>query len=145
MPEKVVFITGGAGGLGYAVAEQFARAGHGVCIGDIDEARGSEAERDLQAISTEAFFQSCDVTKAADLEGARDAVLERWGRVDLVVNNAGIVGRIGPLEVVSEDDWKRTLDINLMGVVRGCRTFIPVLKAGGGAGTWSMWHHPPPS
>lgn len=119
-----VFVTGGASGLGRAIAKRFAREGARVCIGDVDDANGAEAAAELGA---NAFYQRCDVTKDADFEAVRDELARRWGGVDVVVNNAG-VAQAGPIEKVSMSDWQWIVDINLLGVVRGCRTFVPMLK-----------------
>lgn len=127
MAEKRIFITGGASGLGLAMARRWAVDGWRVCVGDVHEARGAEAGRELAASGRDAFFVRCDVTREEDLEAARDAIVERWGGVDVVVNNAG-VAQAGAIDEVSLDDWAWILDINLMGVVRGCRVFTPVFK-----------------
>jgi NAD(P)-dependent dehydrogenase (short-subunit alcohol dehydrogenase family) len=132
MPEKRIFITGGASGLGKAVAMRFAKAGFRVGIGDINDERGSEAESELKAQAPDAFYLPCDVTDIKDLEHARQQLEARWGGVDVVVNNAGVGGTAGTLEAVSLADWQWVIDINVMGVVRGCKTFIPLFKRQGG-------------
>jgi NAD(P)-dependent dehydrogenase (short-subunit alcohol dehydrogenase family) len=119
-----VFVTGGASGLGRAIVERFVRSGARVCIGDIDEAGGNELAARLGG---GAFFMRCDVTKDEDFERVKDELGARWGGVDVVVNNAG-VAQAGPIDAVPMDDWKWIVDINLLGVVRGCRTFTPVFK-----------------
>lgn len=123
-----VLVTGGASGLGRAIAERFARSGARVCVADVDEDRGREVTSTLASSRGEALFQRCDVRRDEDLEGARDALVAAWGGVDVVVNNAG-VALAGPVEVVSMDDWRWIVEINLLGVVRGCRTFTPLFKA----------------
>ena len=124
MIDKRIFITGGASGLGRALAERYARAGFRVCIGDLHEARGAEVAR---ALGDAAHFLRCDVTSERDL-GEAAAWLERsWGGVDVVVNNAG-VALAGAIDETSMSDWKWIVDVNLLGVVRGCRVFTPLLK-----------------
>jgi len=119
-----VFITGGASGLGRGLAERYARAGCRVCIGDVNDARGAET---AAALGGDAFYLRCDVRREEDLQAAAAELERRWGGVDVVVNNAGVAGA-GAIEEVTEEDWAWIIDINLMGVVRGCRVFTPVFK-----------------
>ncbi len=130
MSAQGIFITGGASGLGLAIARRYATAGWRVCIGDVNEARGAEAERALAALTPEALFLRCDVTQEADLRAVADELVRRWGGVDVVVNNAGVAAA-GAIEDMPLDDWIWILDINLLGVVRGCRVFTPVFKRQG--------------
>lgn len=123
-----VFVTGGASGLGRAIANRFARSGARVAVGDRDEAGGEEVVRLLPAAGAdEAFFVRCDVTRDEDLDAALRELEARWKGVDVVVNNAG-VALAGGIGVVSMDDWRWIVDINLLGVVRGCRTFTPLFQ-----------------
>lgn len=131
MASKTVFITGGASGLGKATAIHFARKGYRVCIGDIHEERGIATERELLAIQPDCLFRRCDVSKSEDLEAIRDELVKLWGGVEVVINNAGVAGVAGFIEDTTVTDWDWVLNINLLGVVRGCRTFIPVMKAQG--------------
>jgi NAD(P)-dependent dehydrogenase (short-subunit alcohol dehydrogenase family) len=126
-----VFITGGASGLGRALAERYARAGAQVCIADVNDARGAETVAVLETTAADAHYLHCDVTAEADLQGARAALEQRWGGVDIVVNNAG-VAQAGAIDDVSMDDWRWIVEINLLGVVRGCRVFTPLFKRQGG-------------
>lgn len=130
MANQRIFITGGASGLGKAMALRFARAGWNVCIGDLNEARGAETITVLTALGVEAFFLRCDVTREEDLRAAATELGRRWGGVDVVVNNAG-VAQAGAIEDVSIDDWRWIIDINLLGVVRGCKVFTPVFRRQG--------------
>jgi NAD(P)-dependent dehydrogenase (short-subunit alcohol dehydrogenase family) len=126
-----VFITGAASGLGRALAERYARAGARVCLADIDDARGAKALAQLQAGGATAHFLHCDVTSEADFEAAAEWLCANWGGVDIVVNNAG-VAQIGAIDATPLADWRWIVDINLLGVVRGCRVFAPLLRAQGG-------------
>jgi NAD(P)-dependent dehydrogenase (short-subunit alcohol dehydrogenase family) len=126
-PFRSVFITGGASGLGLALARQFAADGWAVAIGDRDSAALSRVLReDLPA----ALGMICDVTQEDDLLAARDLLLRRWARIDVVINNAG-VAVAGPIEDCSAADWSWIVDTNLLGVARGCRVFTPVLRGQG--------------
>lgn len=125
-----VFITGGASGLGKALALRYAKEGARICIGDINPEQGVAVEQELRAAGGEAFFIECDVRRLADLEKVRDTLLEKWGGVDVVVNNAGVASA-GTIEDSSIGDWEWILDINVLGVVRGCKAFTPLFKQQG--------------
>lgn len=129
-PVPRIFITGGASGLGRALAECYARAGWRVCIGDIDDATGTDTVGALQQLGAAAHYLPCDVTRDADFETAAAWLRERWGGVDIVVNNAGVAAAGGIAEMPMRD-WLWSVDINLLGVVRGCRTFTPLFREQG--------------
>ncbi len=129
MSAKRVFITGGASGLGRALAERYAREGFRVCIGDVHAARGAEALLALRVIG-EAHFLTCDVTKEEDLTAVASFLEGEWGGVDIVVNNAG-VAVAGGISEVPLSDWEWIVDINLLGVVRGCKVFTPLFQRQG--------------
>ena len=124
-----IFITGGASGLGRSIAERFARAGWRVCIADLNDARGAEALKSFTGAAATEYLH-CDVTREEDLVAAAKRLEELWGGVDVVVNNAG-VAQMGAIDAVSIDDWRWIIDINLLGVVRGCRVFTPLFKRQG--------------
>lgn len=127
-----IFITGGASGLGRALAERYARAGWRVCIGDRDVAGAAETVAALKGPQAEqAHALACDVTREGDLEAAAAWLRTSWGGVDVVVNNAG-VAQVGGIAETSLDDWQWIIDINLLGVVRGCKVFTPLFRAQGG-------------
>lgn len=129
--DKRVFITGGASGLGQALAMHYAVQGWRVLIGDLDLQRCADTLAKLQAVSSFSDAVACDVTTEADLHAAADWLQRHWGGVDVVINNAG-VAQMGGIEAASEADWQWIVDINLLGVVRGCRVFTPMLRAQGG-------------
>ncbi|QQP97062.1 SDR family oxidoreductase [Lysobacter enzymogenes] len=122
-----VFITGGASGLGRALAEGYARDGARVLIGDVNAARGEETLAALRALQPQAHYLHCDVTREDDLHAAAQWMQANWGGADLVVNNAGVAD-MGPVEAMPLADWEWMVQINLLGVVRGCKAFIPMLK-----------------
>lgn len=127
-----VFITGGASGLGLALARHYAGLGWSVCIGDLDEERCQPCVEELKSLGAKrAAGLACDVTSDEAFEAAAAWLKASWGGVDVVINNAG-VAQGGRVEDVSTEDWRWVLEINLIGVARGCRTFIPVLREGGG-------------
>ena len=126
--QQRIFVTGGASGLGKAIALRFATAGCKVCIGDLNNQRGKEVEGALQLLSPSCFYVHCDVTNEQSIETVKDNLIARWGGVDVVVNNAGVAGTAGAIEKVSLDDWQWVFDINLFGVVRGVKVFTPLFK-----------------
>lgn len=128
---KRIFITGGASGLGRALALRYARAGWRVCIGDINVERCAEALTEIRKVSDACHALACDVTHDDSVQAAADWLRTNWGGVDIVVNNAG-VALMGAIADATLADWQWIIDVNLLGVVRGCRTFTPLLRAQGG-------------
>lgn len=125
-----VFITGGASGLGRAVALRYAKEGAKVCIGDINPEQGVAVEDEIRQLGGEGYFISCDVRRLTDLEKIRDELAQKWGGVDVVVNNAGVASA-GSIDDSTMADWEWILDINVLGVVRGCKAFTPMFKTQG--------------
>ncbi|WP_404368982.1 SDR family oxidoreductase [Marinobacter sp.] len=125
-----VFITGGASGLGRAIALRYARDGARVCIGDISPEKGAEVEHEINALGGEGYYVNCDVRRLTDLEKIRDELESKWSGVDVVVNNAGVASA-GAIEDSTMADWDWILDINVLGVVRGCKAFTPLFKKQG--------------
>lgn len=123
---KTVLITGAAGGMGRAIAERFLADGAALAAADIDAQRLAEMER---AQDADARFLAIptDVTRVADCERMVAATLERFGRLDLLVNGAGVWVE-GPSDQATEGEWDRTLDINLKGTFFACRYAIPALE-----------------
>lgn len=111
-----VLITGGSSGLGAALAQEFLARGDRVLIADLVAPEQAAAE-----------FLRLDVTSDADWATALNWVTEHWQGLDVLVNNAGIAAG-GRIDVVTLEEWQRVVDINLLGVVRGCRTFVPMMK-----------------
>jgi NAD(P)-dependent dehydrogenase (short-subunit alcohol dehydrogenase family) len=127
LDRAVAVITGGGSGIGRATAHSLARRGSRIVVTDIDEAR---AQAVAAEIGDQAIGLRCDVTRVEDLEEARQAALERFGRVDLVMNNVGVLA-VGPVEAIPLDAWQRVVDINLLGAVRSNLVFLPGLMAQG--------------
>ena len=127
---KVAVITGGASGIGRAVAEKAAAEGMKIVIADIEEGPLKEAEGELTGQGTEAIGVVTDVSDAASVRELRDRALERFGAVHLVHNNAGI-GTGGPIWDFSEEDWRWIIGVNQWGVIHGIATFVPLLMEQG--------------
>jgi NAD(P)-dependent dehydrogenase (short-subunit alcohol dehydrogenase family) len=120
---KVAVITGGASGIGRATALALARLGSHVVIADLNDRRLSETEAELVTFGQRVLAIHCDVARDDDMERLASTVLDCLGRVDILMNNAGVVLR-GALEQISLSDWQWSLDINLLGAVRGIKAFL---------------------
>ena len=127
---RTALITGGARGIGFAIASRLASQGARVAIVDRD---GPGATAAASRIGREAMAVVADVTQPADTERAVTAVLDRWGRLDIVVNNAGITGRSVPLWELTDDDWHSVLACDLTSVFLVSRAAVRVmLETGSG-------------
>jgi NAD(P)-dependent dehydrogenase (short-subunit alcohol dehydrogenase family) len=124
--EKRIVITGAGSGLGRALALRFAAERWRVAIADVNDAGAEETLQKVRAAGGDGFVQRCDVRADADWEALRTRVVSEWRGADVLVNNAG-VGAAGSVVDTPLADWQWMLDINLLGVVRGCRTFVPTL------------------
>ncbi len=128
MQGKVVAITGASRGIGAAAARIFVQAGARVAL----LARsGDEIGQVAAQIGPQALALRCDVADAASLRAALDQALRWGGRLDVLINNAGVIDPITPLAEADPADWGRAIDINLKGVFHGMRFAIPVMKAQG--------------
>ena len=127
---KVAVITGGASGIGRAVARRAAAEGMRVVIADIEEGALREVERELTGQGADAIAVTTDVADAGSVRGLRDRALRHYGAVHLVHNNAGVGGG-GPIWEVPEEDWRWIMGVNLWGVIHGVTTFVPLLMEQG--------------
>jgi NAD(P)-dependent dehydrogenase (short-subunit alcohol dehydrogenase family) len=121
---KVAVITGGASGIGRGTALALARRGTDVVIADINDLRLEETRAAIAALGRRALAVHCDVSQDADVERLGEIALNTMGHVDILMNNAGVVLR-GALELIPVADWEWSFSINLLGVVRGIRAFLP--------------------
>jgi len=137
---KVALISGGARGQGAVEARLFAREGAKVAIGDILEAEGLQVEAEINESGGECLFVRLDVTSEEDWLHAVESTVARFGKLDVLVNNAGIGSPRGPdglrvsIENLTEAQWDRVMDVNAKGVFLGTKCAIPEMrKAGGGS------------
>jgi len=129
LSRSVAVVTGAGSGIGRATAHAFARRGAQVVVTDRDEERATTVADEIGAA---ALGMRCDVTTVDDLNAVRETALERFGRVDLVMNNVGVLA-VGPVEAIPLEAWERIVDINLMSVVRSLTVFLPgLLEQGSG-------------
>ena len=127
---RTAFITGGASGIGLATAHALGAQGMNLVIADIEDSALGTAEADLAAAGYPVLAMRCDVRKVADLEAAAKATVDRFAGVHVVFNNAGVVAT-GRVEDISIEAWEWVMDVNLWGVIHGCRVFLPILKSQG--------------
>ncbi|MET3861966.1 NAD(P)-dependent dehydrogenase (short-subunit alcohol dehydrogenase family) [Dietzia sp. 2505] len=120
-----VLVTGGASGLGLALVTAFLERGDRVMVADLAATDDRPA-----SVPGDARYLRLDVRSEEEWQAARAEIEQIWGGIDVLVNNAGIA-QGGRIEYLTEEDWRLITDINLLGVARGCRTFVPMLKAQG--------------
>ena len=131
---KVGLVTGGTSGIGRDASVLFARAGAKVVVAGRREVEGKETVDLIQAAGGEGLFVKADVSRAADVEALVQKTVEKFGRLDVAFNNAGVEGNWIPIAEQSEEEWDRTIDINLKGVWLCLKHEIrQMLKQGGGA------------
>jgi 3(or 17)beta-hydroxysteroid dehydrogenase len=128
---KIALISGGARGMGAVEAQLFAKEGAKVTIGDVLEDEGRKLEAEINATGGVALFVRLDVTHEADWQKAVEATVNRFGKLDVLVNNAGISGR-GRVEDTAVEEWDRVMDVNAKGVFLGTKVAIPAMRQGGG-------------
>jgi 3-oxoacyl-[acyl-carrier protein] reductase len=126
---KVALITGAGSGFGLGIADRFAREGARVLIVDINEAA---AETAAERIGESAIGLAADVSKAADVNAAVEKAVSAFGKLDIVVNNAGISHRNRPMLEVEEDEFDRIFAVNVKSIYLFARAAVPVMQGGGG-------------
>jgi NAD(P)-dependent dehydrogenase (short-subunit alcohol dehydrogenase family) len=132
---RVAVVTGGAGGIGRAMGERFAREGMKVILADVEQDPLTTAVGKLRAEGFDVTGVGCDVTDYASVEHLRDAALDRYGAVHLLCNNAGIgAGAEGALWEHELNDWRWAFNVNVYGVIHGINAFVPTMIAGGAEG-----------
>jgi NAD(P)-dependent dehydrogenase (short-subunit alcohol dehydrogenase family) len=129
---KVAIITGGASGMGRATSLLFARMGANVVLADLNAAGGEEVAKLASQSGNRALFQRTDVSNEADVAALVDRATKAFGRLDVIFNNAGIGGAVGPLERITVEDWDRTLAVCLRGVFLGMKYAVAPMRASGG-------------
>lgn len=134
LKDKVALITGGSSGIGRAVALAWAREGAKVVVSDVDRGGGEETVGQVRTAGGEAIFIAADVGKPEECEALVRGAVEKFGRLDIACNNAGIGGPQAPTADYPLDGWAQVIGINLSGVFYGMKYQLPtMLKNGGGA------------
>ena len=124
--DKVAVITGGASGLGRAMANRFAKAGMKLVIADIEEKSLEETVSFFESQGYTIIGKHCDVSKAEDVEGLAETSLKNFGSVDILCNNAG-VSVTGRAWEHSRAEWEWAIGVNIWGVINGIKTFTPIM------------------
>jgi len=126
--DKIAVVTGGASGIGEGTVRLFVSEGAKVVIADVQDARGQKLAEEL---GTNAAYVHADVSQEAEVQGAIEAALSKWGRLDCMFNNAGFGGVSGPIESTDMDAFDQTMAVLFRGVVLGMKLAAPVMKAQG--------------
>lgn len=131
---SIAIVTGGSSGIGRAAARLYAQNGAKVVVSDVDEDGGNETVRMVSQAGGEAAFVRADMARPEDCERLVNTTLERFGRLDIAFNNAGIGGESNPVADYSIEAWQKVISVNLSGVFYCMKYEIPaMLKTGGGA------------
>ncbi len=141
---KVAIVTGGSRGIGFAIARALGAEGARVAIASRTHKEVDAARHQLEKEHVEVLGRPTDVTRLDQVQALVSDALERWGRVDVLVNNAGVNGAIGRIDECDPAEWKHAFDVNLFGTMHACRAVLPTMRerrsgkivnlAGGGVG-----------
>jgi NAD(P)-dependent dehydrogenase (short-subunit alcohol dehydrogenase family) len=126
MQNKVLIVSGGASGLGLAAAEKFAKNNYNIVIIDIDKEKGKLAEKKIKEMGQDAIFCFCDISNYDHVKQAAQITKEKFGRADVIINNAGLEIR-GSILQCKEDDWVKTYQTNLKGIYNMSNAFVPIM------------------
>lgn len=126
--DSVAIITGAARGIGKGIASKFAEEGCSIAITDVLEDEGRKTLQEISIKGRKGVFIPCDVSKSSQVQKMVDGVMNEFGKVDILVNNAAISGSIKSIVEVAEEEWDRILSINLKGVYLCCRAVVPNMK-----------------
>ena len=127
---RVAVVTGAGSGIGRAMADAFSSAGSSVVVADLDRGAADDAVAAIRGAGGEAEAVTVDVSDAASVAALAAATLDRFGRVDVLCNNAG-VSTFNLIQDQTLDDWRWVVDVNLWGVVHGIDAFLPILRRQG--------------
>ena len=130
LQNKVAIVTGAGSGIGRATAVLFAEEGASVVASDINEETGQQTIQQIKEAGGEATFVKVDVSQAADVEKMVHTAAKGYGKLDILINNAGAAG--DDWDETTEEDWHRLIDVNLTSIFLGCKYAIPEMKKQGG-------------
>lgn len=130
LANKVVLVTGASSGIGEATARNLARRGARVVLGARRTDRLEKLVAEIRAAGGTAEYRALDVTRLEDVRAFAAFALERFGRIDVIVNNAGVMP-LSPLEALKVDEWNQMIDVNIRGVLHGIAATLPVMKRQG--------------
>jgi 3-oxoacyl-[acyl-carrier protein] reductase len=127
--DRVALITGGAGGIGLAVARRFARAGAHIAITDIRDKAARQAADEITRMGRRAIGLGGDLSRSDEADALVRATLAEFGRIDILINNAGLMGRVAPLWELKDEDWNQVIAVDLSSVFFVSRAVIPHMRA----------------
>ncbi|MDQ6765239.1 MAG: SDR family oxidoreductase [Verrucomicrobiota bacterium] len=127
---KVCLVTGGGSGIGRAACERFAAEGGKVAVVDLNPKHGNETVQAIRQAGGEAIFAAANVSDSAQVRAAIDAAVAKWGRIDVLVNDAAMM-TFAPLVALPEEDWEKVMAVNLRSVFLFCKYCVPHMPEGG--------------
>jgi 3-oxoacyl-[acyl-carrier protein] reductase len=127
--DRVALITGGAGGIGLAIARRLARGGAHIAVADIRGEAAEKAAEEIRRMGRRAIGVGGDVSRSKDADALARATLAEFGRIDILVNNAGLMGRVAPLWELKDEDWSHVIGVDLSSVFFVSRAVIPHMRA----------------
>ncbi|QFS87146.1 MULTISPECIES: SDR family oxidoreductase [unclassified Marinobacter] len=127
---KVILLTGASSGIGEATARLLSKQGHRLVIGARRTERLAALAHDLRSEGGSVEYRALDVTRAEDLQAFADAALALYGRIDVIINNAGVMP-LSPLAALKVDEWDRMIGVNIRGVLHGIAAVLPTMQAQG--------------
>jgi 3-oxoacyl-[acyl-carrier protein] reductase len=130
LKDRVAIVTGGARGIGKAIALAFVREGAKVALVDVDKEKLEVLKNEIEKKKGKVIVIPCDITKSSDVKEMVDQVRKGFSRIDILVNNAGIIRR-GTIETVTEEDWDRVIEVNLKGTFNCCKAVAGIMKQQG--------------
>jgi NAD(P)-dependent dehydrogenase (short-subunit alcohol dehydrogenase family) len=131
---KTALISGGAEGIGLSIAQALGKQGMQIVLGDIDAAQLAIAHKVLEEQGVAVLSVVMDVTLPEDWQRCAEQAIARFGKIHMLVNNAGVSNSTGPLDQVNDKDWRWVNDVNLNGVLFGARAIVPLMKQQGEGG-----------
>src|ERR1017187_665555 len=129
---KVAIVTGAASGIGRASAIAFAREGARVVVADRNQQGGNETAAAIAAEGHESLFALVDVSKEADIQTMIEGTVARWGRIDILFNNAGVL-LVKPIQETTEEEWDRVMSVNVKAAFLAVKHAVPHMRRTGGA------------
>ncbi len=127
--DRVCLVTGAGSGIGKATAKQFAREGGKVVVIDLNEQHGNQTVQEIAAAKGEAIYVKCDVGKSAEIQAAVKTALDKWNKIDVIVNDAAMM-TFKPIVELPDDDWDKVLNVNLRSVFLFCKYAVPHMPPG---------------
>jgi len=125
--DKIVVLTGAASGIGRSTAVLFAKEGAKLILSDVQDEEGSKTLKKVKDEGAEVTYIHCDVSKTDDVKKMINFTIDKYGRIDILINNAGVV-RVGPMETFPDEDYELLINVNLKGTYFCCKHAIPHLK-----------------